>query len=76
MGTQHTKLKICLYEKFASLTIVTWTIIVTYTTYYYATIKIQNCYGSILKSTTIYLPLKKKYLRITTKGLPTIDDTI
>jgi len=43
MGTQHTKLKICLYEKFASLTIVTWTIIVTYTTYYYATIKIQNC---------------------------------
>jgi hypothetical protein len=78
MGTQPTKLKICLCEKFGLFNNCNVD---------------NNCYlynlllcnyqdpkllkGSILKSTTIYLPLnKKKYLRITTKGLPTIDDTI
>ena len=49
-----------------------------YKTYYYATIKIQKLLRDLYLKIYYNLPTpqKKVLKRITTKGLPTIDDTI
>ena len=78
MGTQHTKLKICLCEKFGLFNNCN----VDNNCYLYNLLLcnyqdpklLKDLYLNLLQFT--YPSTKKKYLRITTKGLPTIDDTI